>query len=271
MATITLLTDEPPDTLRALAAMLEHLAEMGTAPADRPVRTGASVDAVVTPELRQLHKEWMETPQPAPASVVPPPPATAESERVLQDLGPVAVTLDDRQADAAIHDRPIPQPPAALWDANGYPWDERIHSSSRALLADGSWRQRRNLPPGVREAVEAELRAAGKVAPAAHAAAPVAPPPPPVSVVPPAGLPLTVPPPPPPAPPVGEVLPPPVAPGHTLGTFMPLVTRAMTEGKLTVVQIMEACQAAGLPLGLNSLGERPEAIPALAATLGLAL
>ena len=267
MATITLDTVEPPDTLRALAAMLEHLATLKEA-----VRGSAPTasDAAMA-----RYKEWVEkqpaagvyyeAPQPAPASVVPPPPATAASETDAEYSNRVNTALEDAQA-ATIS---VP-PPSCLgppsvpgqWDAQGYPWDERIHSSSRALLADGSWRQRRNLPSGVREQVEAELRAAGRVGPAAHAAASV--PPPPLAPV--------VPPPPPPAPLAGDVLPPPPpAPAHTLGTFMPVVTRAMTEGRLTVAQIMEACQAAGLPLGLNSLGERPEAIPAVAAALGLTL
>lgn len=40
-------------------------------------------------------------------------------------------------------------------DAEGYPWDERIHASSRATVADGTWRKKR----GVDEALVAEVRA----------------------------------------------------------------------------------------------------------------
>lgn len=44
-------------------------------------------------------------------------------------------------------------------DVNGLPWDERIHSSSRAVNADGSWRAKRGVDPGLVAAVEDELRA----------------------------------------------------------------------------------------------------------------
>lgn len=40
-------------------------------------------------------------------------------------------------------------------DAEGYPWDERIHAGSRATVADGTWRKKR----GVDEALVAEVRA----------------------------------------------------------------------------------------------------------------
>jgi hypothetical protein len=41
---------------------------------------------------------------------------------------------------------------------NGLPWDERIHSSSRAINADGTWRYRKNVPDETKQAVEAELK-----------------------------------------------------------------------------------------------------------------
>ena len=47
-------------------------------------------------------------------------------------------------------------PPAALGlDAEGYPWDERIHSSSRNTVADGTWRRKR----GVDDELVAQVRA----------------------------------------------------------------------------------------------------------------
>lgn len=44
-----------------------------------------------------------------------------------------------------------------LTDHNGLPWDERIHSSSRAINADGTWRYRKNVPDETKRDVEAEL------------------------------------------------------------------------------------------------------------------
>lgn len=63
-------------------------------------------------------------------------------------------------------------------DVNGLPWDERIHSSSRAVNADGSWRAKRGVDSGLVAAVEDELRAVA-VHEAVSAPIPPAPPVPP--------------------------------------------------------------------------------------------
>lgn len=64
---------------------------------------------------------------------------------------------------------PVAETSPAL-DASGRPWDERIHAGSKAKNADGTWRQRRNLPDGLREQVEAELRGQSAAAGAASSA-----------------------------------------------------------------------------------------------------
>jgi hypothetical protein len=43
-------------------------------------------------------------------------------------------------------------------DADGLPWDERIHSSNKKIKADGRWTTRRNVDPATHAAVLAELR-----------------------------------------------------------------------------------------------------------------
>jgi len=43
-------------------------------------------------------------------------------------------------------------------DSAGLPWDDRVHSSSKALNADGTWRKRRGVTDETVAAVEAELR-----------------------------------------------------------------------------------------------------------------
>lgn len=64
-------------------------------------------------------------------------------------------------------------------DADGLPWDERIHAGSKTRTQKGIWTSRRGLDEAVRDAVVAELRQmypATPVAPVAPvAAAPVAP------------------------------------------------------------------------------------------------
>ncbi len=43
------------------------------------------------------------------------------------------------------------------FDSAGMPWDERIHASSRATVADGTWRKKRGVSPEEVAAVEATL------------------------------------------------------------------------------------------------------------------
>lgn len=71
----------------------------------------------------------------------PPPPATVMATHIA---------LVDES-------RPGVEPPTR--DKNGLPWDERIHASSRALVADGSWRAKRGVDAGLVAQVEAELKA----------------------------------------------------------------------------------------------------------------
>jgi hypothetical protein len=44
-------------------------------------------------------------------------------------------------------------------DSAGLPWDKRIHSSSKAKVADGTWRKLRGVDEALVVTVEAELRA----------------------------------------------------------------------------------------------------------------
>ena len=151
----------------------------------------------------------------------------------------------------------VPPPPpvevaAGNRDSDGLPWDGRIHSSSRAKLADGRWRQRRNTDPSIVTEVTAELRAALSAPPAPAAIVP----PPPVSAVlpfpfPPIEEPAAVPPPPPPA-------------AMTFPEFM----RAITAARLAPGVVLEACKAAGMP-SIPALNQRPDLIPSVAAALGV--
>lgn len=93
----------------------------------------------------------------------------------------------------------LPEPPAPVAppaeppsvDATGLPWDARIHSESKATVADGTWRKRRNVDPELVKQVEAELRGESPVAATPAVAAPsateasasVPPPPPPPTTI----------------------------------------------------------------------------------------
>lgn len=56
---------------------------------------------------------------------------------------------------AAIFGQPAPQVPL---DKEGLPWDSRIHSSSKAFIADGTWKLRRGVDPAEVAKVKAQLR-----------------------------------------------------------------------------------------------------------------
>lgn len=154
---------------------------------------------------------------------------------------------------------PIPAPPAPVvmptssvnstLDSRGVPWDERVHSSSKATNKDGSWRTRRGIEPEQLKKIESELlagRAGGSTAPSRpqhDVATPTSPVPPP-PVVPPTPIVSEIvaqPTPPPPqihsqAPPIP--VPKPVSTtGHTLETFraqlVPTLAALVESGKLT--------------------------------------
>ena len=92
-------------------------------------------------------------------------------------------------------------------DANGYPWDGRIHAAGKSKNSTGCWRQRRNVKPQVVMQVEAELR--NKMAAKANLVTAVIPELPPVPAAPAPLPPLQVAPPPPAAPAAATVAPPP--------------------------------------------------------------
>ena len=184
------------------------------------------------------------------------------------------------------------QAPGIEVDSAGMPWDYRIHASSRAKVADGTWRQRRNLDPNVLAQVQAEmLQVMGLPIPAQTAPetgtvttevaeatpeqafidAVIPPPPPPFApsaVVPAAPVAIA---PPPPSTPAG------VATTASLSsqpvTFPQLVTRItkmLAAKELTQGDIAGACQSLGIP-HMPDLASRPDLIPSMATALGIAL
>ena len=150
-------------------------------------------------------------------------------------------------------------------DKAGFPWDGRIHSESKALNVDGTWRKRRNLDPAVLVTVEAELK---QLMGLAFTPAPV------VSVAPP------------PAssepiwpfpteqvayseanPALQQVAPPPSAPaGDARAQYIALVGRAsaaMNAGKVSAAEITQACNENGIP-ALPLLANRLDLVPQVA-------
>ena len=94
-------------------------------------------------------------------------------ERISRAFG-LTATNSAPAADAQITPQEIVN---AELDADGLPWDERIHAGSKTRTQKGVWTSRRGLDEAVRDAVIAELRQMYPVAEVAApaAAAPVAP------------------------------------------------------------------------------------------------
>lgn len=166
-------------------------------------------------------------------------------------------------APPAGHD-PTPQVPTTAGpelDAEGLPWDKRIHSSSKAKIANGQWRLAKNIDKSLVEQVKAELRGV-MAAPTAPVATPLAPVP--TVIAPAAPEPPAVATPPVPAP----VAPPaPTATGPTtVQELLPIVIEKQQAGLLTVMDAQDVCKKFGLP-ALPSLGARPDLVPAVYAEL----
>ena len=183
---------------------------------------------------------------------------------------------------------PAPQAPGIEVDAQGMPWDNRIHSGSRAKVADGSWRQKRNLDPNLLAQVEGELRAtmglpaqepvsapapapvspAGAFAPAAPepvtAVVPV--PPPFVAAVVAPPVPATT------TPILTTGVTPTASPSNpvTFPALMQKITQAFIAKTLDQATIQGACQQVGLP-SLPMLASRPDLVGQVATILGIAL
>ena len=164
--------------------------------------------------------------------------------------------------------------PGVDLDAKGFPWDSRIHAESKAKIADGTWRKKRNLDPTVLANVEAELRqvmGAPGVAPLAPSTAPIAPTPPLVPAAPvTANLPTAS-----VSQPVAAPLPPAVTPAPVAGEvpadaramFVALVGRASAaiQGqKVTQAEVNQCCADAGVP-ALPLLANRLDLVAQVAA------
>ena len=140
-------------------------------------------------------------------------------------------------------------------DKDGLPWDGRIHTESKAMNADGRWRNKRNLDAALKAQVEAELRQVMGAAPAplvptvapsvpTASASPVAVPLPPSVPTPPVAgaapsMPVA-----PNAAPAGEV------PQDARQQFVGLVGRAsaaIQAGQVTPAEVTQICAAAGVP------------------------
>lgn len=197
---------------------------------------------------------------------------------------------------------PVQQVPGIEVDSAGMPWDGRIHASSRARVADGTWRQRRNLAPDVLTKVMGELKQTMGIPTPPPAVIPVdvasgpdmtgtvelnpgeaeamaafqdaiaVPTPPPFvpSVVVPAAPAAITPPPPSTQAGVATTVSHSDVTPVTFPQLMQKITQAFTAKTLDQASILAAVQSVGLP-ALPMLASRPDLVPAVATALGIAL
>jgi len=165
-------------------------------------------------------------------------------------------------------------------DSEGLPWNERIHTSARTKIANGTWKLKRGITPDLVEIVKEELRALMAV-PSKGIAFPGEATPPVLKVVqgyqviatgnPPTGVVVPAD----PHSPINNGMTPPPPP--TIDSpvilirtgfvdFMQDITEQMSAGKLTMGEILAACVGVGVSAP-NLLATRPDLVPAVAATI----
>lgn len=219
--------EENPSTLRAVALLLNSIAS------DRDGLTaGHVVERSTTHRVGELSRTVTEVvvagnDQTPP----PPPPVVGASDNSTPPPPPVA----DANSDATTYS-------ANDLDANGLPWIEAIHSSSKNRNADNTWRYLRGGDPAERARVEAEVRAK-------MAGGNDAPPPPPIIDAPAADQT------PPPPPPLTD------APADTAttqpatGTVFSLLSKMSAEDRLTALETVSLKSPAEF---LKEVKVRPE-------------
>lgn len=260
-----IIIDTEKDSRHHIGAVCEFLQElfrpMVISPADNP-STGR--DPTITELTTALQARAVRPPPTlieslAAAGMPPPPDLTLPAPGAVFTGGAVAqipppptgVALVPAVSTASPPSSAPVAPPAAApsggveKDARGLPWDMRIHSSSRAKTANGTWRVKKGMNDGgeLTKRVEAELTQAmaapGPTPPASvvfgtTGAAPVVPPPPP-------GV-------------VDQTL--------SFPGLMTALTPAMAAGRINTALLTEACVAVGIP-SLPLLATRPDLVPAV--------
>lgn len=181
------------------------------------------------------------------------------TDAMLLDAGYLVEVTEQRVKPAAAGASAVtpPAPPApatpgsAELDADGLPWDERIHSkAAEPKAATGKWKTRKNLPAGYKEQIEAELRGASPAAAPATSAAPA-----PVATA---------------TPPAPTVAPAPPAPGASpasgFAAFTAWMMGHIKAGTLDQTKLTLSCQKHDL-VNAAALSAKPELCDAVKADL----
>jgi hypothetical protein len=172
---------------------------------------------VATPQTSQQQS----TAEPSASPPPPPPPAPLPADA----------------SGAAPSTSPAPAPTVDL-DTAGLPWDGRIHASTKAKIANGTWKKRRGVEESEVAQVEAQLRATMAV---------------PAASTPPNPWPFPT-----DSSSVGGT----AEPAPTFPVLMAFITARVGDKRLTQEQVTAAVQATGLE-SLNLVMARPDLVPAI--------
>ena len=151
---------------------------------------------------------------------------------------------------------PVPQAAGIDVDSKGSPWDGRIHASTRAKVADGTWRMKRGADDSLVASVQAEI--------AQTMAIPAVPKPPSVSNV---GIPAL--------PPATTTVTASAGAATTASpsnflSLMKGITAGFADKSITQENINMACSSVGVP-SLPMLSQRPDLIGKVAMVLGVVM
>lgn len=222
---------------KTTAAIIQEVATLVPA----PVATPAPEQVFAKPEVVAAPLAAPSFVAAAPLSIAP---EAAMAIMVPPASAPLPPVVSPATTTPPVPVEPAPSTSALVVDKKGIPWDERIHASSKAFIADGTWRTKRGVDAALVTQVEAELRGFADLAATTPAPAPA-----PIPAPPPA--------------------PAPVAAAAGLSPYTQLVvdvSKAMTGKGLNPNVVVEACAA----LGVANLGEvqhRPELVEPIRAML----
>lgn len=185
-------------------------------------------------------------PTPAPSTAVAGQSTTAPEVAQVTSAPQAPAITSTAPASDPVAAAPTAAPTTPAVDAKGFPWDHRIHASSKALNADGTWRAKRGVDAALVAQVEAELRTPLTV-PTLNQPDPAA-----VFGAAPAPAPVAA--------------PAPSATPTTMAELMPRVSNAVVAGKLTPTALGDACMQVGLA-NVIALNAAPQLVPQVFAVL----
>lgn len=240
--------------VEANAEQIKQVVAEAVQAAGIPDAVGEANFAKAHPLLAPAPSEVFAPSKPAPASAdaeaSPTAPVVTEAPTLLPPSIPAspppAPPLEVAEAAPTAHVVLSNPAPAVELDADGLPWDARIHSEARSKVVAGTWKYKRGVDPRVVEQVEAELRGVMGLpapAPAENAAASVT---------------LSAP----PAAPVAAQAP----FGVTFPQLMLKISKAVSEGRTTQVAVIETVKSCGIE-SLPLLAQRPDLVPMVDAAI----